>query len=123
MALNGSTINIVYDHQCPFCNRYSDLIRLRSKGVSVFLHSARDPETIERFPEIKGFNLESAMLVHWNGQWFHGARALTLLSQLVRNGPLAWVMRYQVFSTALYPIAKIGRRLVLIFLGVGPILK
>jgi hypothetical protein len=63
-------------------------------------------------------DLNEGMVVDLDGEVFHGAAAVSVLSRLSRRpGPLA----SEHFSRAVYPILRFGRNLTLRVLGRRPL--
>ena len=107
-------LRIIYDGACPFCANYVGLMRLR-EGHAVELVDARQERDVA---DSYGLDLNDGMIVDLDGQVFHGARAVALLSRLSRRpGPLA---SDQVAAT-LYPWMRRGRSITLKLLGRKPL--
>lgn len=119
-------VTIVYDGECPFCQQYTQLLRLRASSGNVQLINARDNtqpviDAVER-----GFDLDQGMIVIIEDRFYHGADAMHVLAML--STQTGWFNRlnYYVFrskrvSTILYPVLRTGRNLVLRLLGRKPI--
>lgn len=113
-------LNIVFDGECPFCQRYTQIIALQSR-FDVRLYDARDEITFTHFPEALNYDLDMGMLVQFEGVWHHGAGAVQQISNLVSDAPLAFILRSNVGSSWTYPWLRRCRRIVLVLLGKRPI--
>jgi predicted DCC family thiol-disulfide oxidoreductase YuxK len=109
---------IVYDGACPFCTAYVSLLRLR-ESMQVELLSARSAdERINEFLAL-GYRLDDGMLVQVDGLIYVGAEAMHQLAIISNQyGMLNQIQRF-VFSRkwlahVLYPLLRLGRRLVLL---------
>lgn len=115
-------IEIIYDGECPFCNSYTRLLRLRKCVGTILLIDARKNIALATELRAKGYDLDIGMVVKWNGKIYHGAEAMHLLAMLaddrnftyrVISGPLSNL----AFARSIYPLFRGIRRLVLVILG------
>jgi predicted DCC family thiol-disulfide oxidoreductase YuxK len=118
----NSKIIVVYDHECPFCQRYCQLLRLRQEFSEVQLVNAREPHSLcEHICEL-GLSLDEGMVVQLNNELYHGADAIHILALL--SSKVGWFNRvnHMIFSSKrlsswLYPVLRAGRNLLLRMLG------
>ena len=109
---------IVYDGACPFCTAYVSLLRLR-ESMQVELLSARSAdERVDEFLAL-GYRLDDGMLVQLDGLIYVGAEAMHLLAIISNQHGILNRMQHFVFSRKwlarlLYPLLRLGRRLVLL---------
>jgi predicted DCC family thiol-disulfide oxidoreductase YuxK len=109
-----ATLYVIYDGDCPFCRSYVSLLRLREQ-YEVHLIDAREEPT---FAARYGLDLNKGMVVDLDGNVFHGAASVSLLSRLSRRpGPL----RSERFSGLVYPLFRFGRDVALRVLGRRPL--
>src|SRR2546421_10093190 len=73
---------VVYDGECPFCNSYVRLYRLREVTGRVHLIDAREPHAIVGEVRALGFDLDDGMAVKAAGRFYHGAEAMQILAIL-----------------------------------------
>ena len=119
-------VAIVYDGECPFCQQYTQLLRVRASAGKVRLIDARSDDPLVSTIVERGFNLDQGMIVIIAERFYHGAAAMQVLAMLsTRSG---WFNRFNYFvfrsktvSTVLYPFLRAGRNLVLRILGHKPI--
>ena len=115
-------ITIVYDGDCPFCNSYIKLMRLRDAVGPVALIDARErPDIVADAIEL-GLNVNEGMLVVHQSQIYAGDEAMTILSAYSSrsgflNQLMSWVFSNPQRSRALYPALRLGRNLTLSILG------
>lgn len=115
-------MTIVYDGECPFCQQYTQLIRLRKSAGNINLINARSNDPLVDEIKHQGFDLDQGMIVIIAGRFYHGSEAMQVLALLsTRKG---WFNRfnYVVFrskrmSAFLYPALRTGRNIVLRILG------
>lgn len=107
-------LRIVYDGDCPFCANYVGLLRLR-EGHEVLLIDAREQKVVA---ESYGLDLNEGMIVDLDGDVYHGAAAVALLSRLSRRPGLLSSDRA---AAVVYPWMRFGRAIVLRMLRRSPL--
>ena len=116
--MNHQKLLIVYDGACPFCTAYVSLVRLR-ESMRVELLSARSAdERIDEFLAL-GYRLDDGVLVQIDGLIYVGADAMHQLAIISNQHGMLNQMQRFVFSRKwlahlLYPLLRLGRRLVLL---------
>ena len=116
--MNHQKLLIIYDGACPFCTGYVALVRLQ-ESMQVELLSARSAD--ERVDELLalGYRLDDGMLIQLDGLIYVGAEAMHLLAIISNQHGMLNQMQRFVFSRKwlahlLYPLLRLGRRLVLL---------
>lgn len=117
-----SPLRIVYDGDCPFCNAYVKLVRLRETVGAVELIDARGDHPIVAEIRARGLDLNEGMVVVADDQFHHGDAAMTLLAAMTtRSGLFNRAVRLgfsrPAISRLLYPPLVLGRKLTLKLLG------
>jgi len=114
-------IRIIYDGDCPFCQAYVKMLRLKEQ-YRVELIDAREEHAI--LPEItsQGYDLDDGMVVEINGRFFHGDEAMTRMALMTtKSGVLRrftkWTFTSERRSRYLYPILRSCRNMTLKVLG------
>lgn len=115
-------ILIVYDKQCPACDYYCNMLRIRESVGRVVLVDARDGGPIMDEITAKGFDIDQGMVVKVGDQLYYGADAIHVLSLMGTNKGFFnrltyWSFRSPRVSRALYPVLKACRNLLLKSLG------
>lgn len=114
--------SVYYDGECPFCDRYVTLLRLKEAVGPVDLVDVRNnPALLEELQE-QGFNLDKGMVVDFDGQRQGGADAVNQLALLSTpsttfNRVNKWIMSNAFLAAFLYPILRMGRWCALFFMG------
>jgi len=116
------TPSIVYDGDCPFCDRYVTLLRLRDSIGQVALVNARDGGSLVEAIRRLGIDLDEGMVLVMNGELYHGADCLNRLALLTTpsgtfNRMNAWMFRSPTAARLLYPVLRAGRNAALVLLG------
>ena len=123
---NRCTAYLIYDGDCPFCNRYARMLRLR-ESINLQLLDARLFESAGAAPELKevvgrGFDLDEGMVLKLGDQFYHGEHCIHVLATLSSsvgwvNRCFAAVFRSRRTARGLYPLLRFFRNLTLRFLG------
>mgnify|MGYP001545960188 CR=1 FL=1 len=116
-------MKIIYDGDCPFCAAYVRMTRLKRAVGDVELVNARDMNDAD-INELtaKGFNLDSGMIVVYEGEYYHGHEAIHMIALMTTEaGPFNRVMgtlfKNKKTAKCLYPFLVTGRNLALFLLG------
>jgi predicted DCC family thiol-disulfide oxidoreductase YuxK len=122
-AGNDGGLIVVYDGECPFCRNYVRLMALRRAAGRVELVDARTPAPAVSELVQLGYDLNEGMIAVFGRSIYYGTDAMVLLSSLASER--GWVGRLVAFllrnprrARLLYPIMKLGRRIVLKSLGI-----
>ena len=125
--IENEKMRIIYDGDCPFCNNYIKLLRLRKNvSASVELINAREHEDIKSSYKKNGYDLNDGMAVEYDGRVYYGADAIHFLGIMSSGDNLfsflnKWIFRSKRLSLILYPILKFGRAITLKILGRQPL--
>lgn len=115
-------IYLVYDKQCPACDYYCNLVRIRESVGTLKLVDAREGGELLQRISAAGYDIDEGMLLITGEQMYYGADAIHRLALLgtkagVFNRLAYWSFRSPGRSRFLYPILKAGRNLLLKILG------
>jgi predicted DCC family thiol-disulfide oxidoreductase YuxK len=118
-------VTVIYDGDCPFCSRYTDLLALRSVAEVELINARDDPALAARL-QARGLDLNAGMVAVVDGQAFHGAEAVVAMAKLAPRASAfacvnAWAFRSPRVARAAYPILRLGRAVSLWVLGRGKI--
>ena len=125
--MTGPGITVIYDGDCPFCTSYVSMMRLRDVVGEVELVDARGGDARVQDARRAGYDLDSGMVVLWQGKVFFGDGAVHLLATLSGDGGgLFNRVQRAVFASPrraawFYPVLVAGRRLFLRLAGRAPI--
>jgi predicted DCC family thiol-disulfide oxidoreductase YuxK len=115
-------IVIVYDKQCPACDYYCKLVRIKQTVGDLVLHDAREGGPIVEEVTARGWDIDQGMVVKAGTELYYGSEAIHVLSLMGTNqgffNRLAyWSFRSRLVSKLLYPILRFFRNLLLKLLG------
>ncbi|GJM09377.1 MAG: hypothetical protein DHS20C11_16530 [Lysobacteraceae bacterium] len=119
-------IFLVYDKQCPACDFYCNLVRIRDDIGELELVDARDDSAIMREITALGLNIDEGMVLKVGSQIYYADEAIYMLSLLGGSSSFFNRFNHWLFSSPktarwLYPVLKRGRNLLLKIKGVSRI--
>lgn len=113
---------LVYDKECPACDNYCRLVRIREDIGELVLVDAREPGPILDEITALGWDIDQGMVLKLEQQLYYGSDAIHMLSLLgSRSGVLNrlnyWLFKSKRLSHLLYPLLRALRNLLLKLLG------
>lgn len=113
---------VVYDKQCPACDYYCNMVRIRESVGHLVLLDARAAGPIMDAITARGWDIDQGMVVKVDDELYYGPDAVHVLALLGTNKGLFnktayWLFRSKVVSRVLYPVLKFFRNLLLKALG------
>ena len=113
---------VVYDKQCPACDYYCNMVRIRESVGRIVLVDARDGGPIMEQVTAQGLDIDQGMVVKVGDRLYYGPDAIHVLSLMGTNKGLFnrlayWSFRSRAVSRVLYPLLKACRNLLLKMLG------
>ena len=73
-------ILLVYDEECPVCDAYCHVVRLRESADELQLVNAREDTTVMKDDTRQGLNIDQGMVLKVDGVMYYGADAIHVLS-------------------------------------------
>jgi len=120
--MNTPEILLVYDKECPVCNAYCSMARIRASVGELRLVNARDASTVMDEITLKGLDIDQGMVLKVDNNLYYGSDAIHTLALMssrsgVFNRLTYWVFRSDRLSRILYPVLRFFRNLLLMLLG------
>ena len=111
-------ILLVYDKQCPACDFYCKLARIRESVGRLVLIDAREPSELMDEITAAGLDIDQGMVLKVGSTLHYGSDAIHMLSLLstrsgVFNRLSYWCFRSKRVSGLLYPVFRAWRNLLL----------
>lgn len=115
-------ILLIYDKDCPVCNAFSQVVRIRQSVGELTLINARENSDIVAQVTAKGFNIDQAMVLKIGDSWYSGADAMHMLALISSqsgwfNRLNYWLFKSPTRAKYLYPMLRGCRNLLLKLLG------
>jgi len=115
-------ILLVYDRECPACNAYCQVVKIRESVGDLRIVDARVNSEIMKEITSQGHDIDQGMVLKMGGQLYYGADAIHALALIgSRSGMLNrinyWLFKSKTASSVLYPVLRFFRNLLLKILG------
>lgn len=109
-------IILYYDAQCPFCNKYAQLVKLKDM-FKIELKDARN-HMAEISNLDKNLDINDGFVVVYRNRFYQGVKALQFLNNAVEKstllGKLHFLFKYDnFFSNLLYKMFFVLRKIIL----------
>ncbi|HEV8647044.1 MAG TPA: DCC1-like thiol-disulfide oxidoreductase family protein [Burkholderiales bacterium] len=116
--LSPAEILLVYDRECPVCDAYCRMVRIRESVGTLRLVNARDAGAIMDEISAKRLDIDEGMVLKVGNTLYYGADAIHVLSLMssrsgVFNRLTYWIFRSKGLSAILYPMFRFFRNLLL----------
>jgi predicted DCC family thiol-disulfide oxidoreductase YuxK len=126
MAVENVRLTLLYDGDCPICNRYVTMLRLREQFGGLTLLDARQPSPERTRVEQLGLDLNRGFALFVDEKLYFGDKAIHALALMSSGSGLFnrlnhYIFRHKEISRVLYPVLVWGRSLLLKILGRKPI--
>jgi|SRR5688572_8778547 len=114
----AADILLVYDKQCPACDYYCNLARIRESVGRLVLVDARDGGAVMEEITAAGLDIDQGMVLKVGDTLYYGADAIHALALMgTRTGTFNkvtyWCFRSKSVSRILYPFLRACRNLLL----------
>ena len=111
-------ILLVYDKECPVCDAYCRVVRVRESVGKLRLVNARENTPIMEEITRQRLDIDQGMVLKVDGVLYYGPDAIHALSLMsgasgVFNRINYWIFSSKSRSRILYPILRSGRNLLL----------
>jgi predicted DCC family thiol-disulfide oxidoreductase YuxK len=120
--MNKEEILLVYDKDCPACDNYCQVVRIReSIGELKIINARENSEILEEITQL-GLDIDQGMVLKMGGVIYYGADAIHALALIssrsgVFNKMNYWLFKSRRVSAVLYPLLRSFRNLLLKMLG------
>ncbi len=119
----STSIIFIYDGECPFCNHFAELLKLKSNFPSLQILDGRQdlPKLTSLYKQ--GYDLNRGAILINKGKILHGADAISWISSQIKdpNDSLLELLRIIFTSNKrahmLFPFLLWGRRFLLTLKG------
>src|SRR5688572_6878212 len=113
---------LVYDRECPLCNAYCQVVRIREAVGNLRIVDARESSEVMMEITTMGLDIDQGMVLKMDDQIYYGTDAIHALALISsRSGMFNrlnyWIFRSKHISKILYPLMRAGRNLLLKILG------
>ena len=118
----SAEVLVVYDKECPACDYYCNMVRIKESVGRLVLVDARDGGPIMDEITARGLDIDQGMVVKVGSELYYGSDAIHVLALMGTNRGIFnrlayWSFRSKGASRVLYPILRTCRNLLLKVLG------
>ena len=111
-------ILLVYDRECPACNAYCKVVKIRESVGDLRIVDARKNSEVMNEITAQGLDIDQGMVLKMGEQLYYGADAIhTLVLIGSRSGILNrlnyWMFKSKIISRVFYPLLRASRNLLL----------
>jgi len=115
-------ILLVYDKECPACNAYCQIVRIRESVGDLRIIDAREKSDVLDEITTKDLDIDQGMVLKMGDQLYYGSDAIHALALIssrsgVFNRFNYWMFKSKAISSWLYPLLRFCRNLLLKLLG------
>ena len=120
--MSRPVILLVYDKECPACNAYCEIVRVRESVGELKIVDARENSEVMKEITAQGLDIDQGMVLKMGEQLYYGSDAIHALALIssrssVLNRLNYWIFKSKTLSSFLYPALRIFRNLLLKMLG------
>ena len=120
--MSNEEIILVYDHECPVCSKYAQVLRIRESIGKLTIINARNESDIMVDINSQELDIDQGMVLKMGNKIYYGSDAIHMLALISsRSGVLNrlnyWFFKSESRSRVLYPILLSSRNLLLKILG------
>jgi predicted DCC family thiol-disulfide oxidoreductase YuxK len=115
-------ILLVYDRECPACNAYCQVVRIRESLGDLRIVDARRNSEVMNEITAQGLDIDQGMVLKIGNQLYYGSDAIHTLALIgsrsgIFNRFNYWMFKSKTTSSILYPLLRFSRNLLLKMLG------
>jgi predicted DCC family thiol-disulfide oxidoreductase YuxK len=115
---NNEQILLVYDRECPACNAYCQIVKIKETVGNLRIVDARENSEVLNEITAFGLDIDQGMVLKMGGQLYYGADAIHALALISsRSGTFNrlnyWIFKSRTVSLILYPVLRFFRNLLL----------
>lgn len=115
-------ILLVYDKQCPACDYFCNIVRIRDSVGELVLVDAREPSDVMNEITASGLDIDQGMVLKVDERIYYGPDAIHMLTLLGSKSGVLNRLNYLLFgsrtmSRICYPVFRSLRNLLLKVLG------
>lgn len=122
MSQNTKKIFLIYDKQCPACDFYCNIVRIKETVGELVLVDARQGSELMAEITALGWDIDQGMVLKIDQQLYYGSEAIHILSSIGSESGLFnrlnyWLFKSKARAAILYPPLRSMRNLLLKLLG------
>lgn len=122
MTMSNEEILLVYDKECPACNNYCQVVRIRKDIGNLKIVDAREKsDVLDEITKVD-LDIDQGMVLKMNNKIYYGSDAIHTLALISSRSGIFnkfnyWVFKSKSRSYFLYPVLRSCRSVLLKLLG------
>lgn len=117
-VMGTEEILLVYDKECPACDNYCQIVRIRESIGTLKLVNARDDSAIMDEINQKGLDIDQGMVLKMGDKLYYGSDAIHVLALISSRSGVFNRLNYYIFKTntrahIFYPVLRFFRNMLL----------
>ncbi|VVC76606.1 hypothetical protein AQUSIP_19290 [Aquicella siphonis] len=126
MSQAQQSVLLIYDGDCPLCDSFAKMIKIRESVGHFEMINARQPHPVLDEINAKKLDLDQGVVVKYNNHFYHGPDAMHILGLMSSDHDWfncfnALLFRSKIISRLFYPLFKYVRNGLLWWNGVPKI--
>ena len=120
----ASELVFIYDGECPFCNKFAELLELKSGLPSLSIKNARDDLTSLKDLYKKEYDIDQGAILIKDNEILQGANAINCICSQIKEpsdsllGLLSITFKSKARTNFIFPFLINARRIILSLKGV-----
>ena len=115
-------ILLIYDKECPACDTYCQIIKIRETVGDLKIIDAREKSKVLEEITNLGLDIDQGMVLKMGSQIYYGSDAIHALALISAHSGLLnrinyWIFKSKSVASWLYPVLRLFRNLLLKMLG------
>ena len=111
-------ILLVYDRECPACNMYCQVVKIKESVGDLRIVDAREDSDVLKEITAQGLDIDQGIVLKMGEQLYYGSDAIHALALIgsqsgILNRLNYWIFKSKKRSTLLYPLLRSCRNLLL----------
>ena len=120
--LAAADVLLVYDKECPACDNYCRVVRIREDVGNLVIVDAREDSPIMREITAAGLDIDDGMVLKLGDELYYGSDAIHMLALIGSRSGVLNRLNYHLFRSprvahVLYPALRAARAVLLRLLG------
>jgi len=120
--MDKEEILLVYDKECPACNNYCQVVRIREDIGNLKIVDVREESDVREEITKMGLDIDQGTVLKMNDKIFYGSDAIHALALIssksgIFNKLNYWIFKSKARSYYLYPVLRSCRNFLLKILG------
>lgn len=120
--MHNEEILLIYDQECPVCDNYCQVMRIRESVGKLTLVNARDDSEIMAEITSQGLDIDQGMVLKMDNKLYYGSDAIHALALISSRSGIFNRLNYYLFksktlSRIFYPVLRLFRNILLKMLG------